>query len=81
MVNIPSDIKTPEDAKHWLRVNGHSAEKAEAITAELSASTTPVVSTPVASVSMPAPSPVVNEDDDDSDEDEDWDDDEIDEEE
>ena len=80
MVNIPSDIKTPEDAKHWLRVNGHSAEKAEAITAEWSASTTPVVSTPVASVSMPAPSSVTDEDDD-SDEDEDWDDDEIDEEE
>jgi len=81
MVNIPSDIKTSEEVRHWLRVNGHSAEKAEAITAEWSASTTPVVSTPVASVSMPAPSPVTDEDDDDSDEDEDWDDDEIDEEE
>ena len=81
MVNIPSDITTPEEVRHWLRVNGHSAEKAEALAAEWGASTTPVVSTPVASVSMPAPSPVTDEDDDDSDEDEDWDDDEIDEEE
>ena len=47
MVNIPSDITTPEDARHWLRVNGHSAEKADALAAEWSASTTP--STPVAS--------------------------------
>ena len=78
MVNIPSDIKTPEDAKHWLRVNGFSAEKAEALAAEWSAST---ISTPATPVSMPAPSPVVDEEDDWDDEDEDWDDDEIDEEE
>ena len=81
MVNIPSDITTPEEVRHWLRVNGHSAEKAQAMAAEWSASTTPAVSIPVAPVSMPAPSPVTDEDDDDSDEDEDWDDDEIDEEE
>ena len=81
MVNIPSDIKTPEEVRHWLRVNGHSAEKAQAMAAEWSASTTPAVSTPVAPVSMPAPSTVTDEDDDDSDEEEDWDEDEIDEEE
>ena len=76
MVNIPSDITTPEEVRHWLRVNGHSAEKAEAVAAEWSAAT------PVAPISMPAPSPVIDEEDEDwDDEDEDWDDDEIDEEE
>jgi hypothetical protein len=74
MVNIPSDITTAEDAKHWLRVNGHSAEKAEAIAAEWAASSTPAA--PTVSV-VPAPSPVIEEEDDDDD----WDEDEIDEEE
>jgi len=78
MVNIPNDITTPEEVRHWLRVNGHSAEKADALAAEWSAST---ISTPATPVSMPAPSPVVDEEDDWDDEDEDWDDDEIDEEE
>ena len=78
MVNIPSDITTPEEVRHWLRLNGHSAEKADALAAEWSAST---ISTPATPVSMPAPSPVVDEEDDWDDEDEDWDDDEIDEEE
>jgi len=72
MVNIPSDITSAEEAKHWLRVNGYSAEKAEAIAAEWSASSTPVAPT----VSAPAPNPVIEEDDE-----EDWDEDEIDEEE
>ena len=73
MVNIPSNITSAEDAKHWLRVNGYSAEKAEALAAEWSASSTPVVP----AVSAPAPSPVIEEDEEDWDEDED----EIDEEE
>ena len=65
MVNIPSNITSAEDAKHWLRVNGYSAEKAEAIAAEWSASSTPVVP----AVSAPAPSPVIEEDwDEDEDE-------------
>jgi len=67
MVNIPSDITSAENAKHWLRVNGYSAEKAEAIAAEWSASSTPVAP----AVSAPAPNPVIEEDDE-----EDWDEDE-----
>ena len=38
MVNIPNDITNPEDAKHWLLVNGHSVESAESIMANWSAS-------------------------------------------
>lgn len=34
MSKIPSDIKTADDARHWLRVNGHSVEKTEALVAE-----------------------------------------------
>jgi hypothetical protein len=34
MSKIPSDITTPDDARHWLRVNGFSAEKTEALVKE-----------------------------------------------
>ena len=34
MSKIPSDITTAEAARHWLRVNGHSVEKTEALVAE-----------------------------------------------
>lgn len=34
MSKIPSDIKTADDARHWLRVNGFSAEKTEALVRE-----------------------------------------------
>ena len=34
MSKIPSDITTPDDARHWLRVNGFSAEKTESLVKE-----------------------------------------------
>lgn len=34
MSKIPSNITTPDDARHWLRVNGFSAEKTEALVKE-----------------------------------------------
>ncbi len=48
MSKIPSDIKTADDARHWLRVNGFSAEKTEALVREWSES-------------APAPAPVIEE--------------------
>jgi hypothetical protein len=48
MSKIPSDIKTADEARHWLRVNGFSAEKTEALVREWSEST-------------PAPAPVIEE--------------------
>ena len=48
MSKIPSDIKTADDARHWLRVNGFSAEKTESLVREWSEST-------------PAPAPVIEE--------------------
>jgi len=48
MSKIPSDIKTADDARHWLRVNGFSAEKTESLVREWSEST-------------PVPAPVIEE--------------------
>jgi hypothetical protein len=48
MSKIPSDIKTADEARHWLRVNGFSAEKTESLVREWSEST-------------PAPAPVIEE--------------------
>ena len=50
MSKIPSDIKTADDARHWLRVNGFSAEKTESLVREWSESTP-----------APAPAPVIEE--------------------
>jgi len=70
---IPSDITTPEQARHWCRVNGYSAEQTESMVAEWSA---PSVSATIIPVSKPtpAPSPIIEEDDDEDDWDEDEDD-------
>jgi hypothetical protein len=48
MSKIPSDITTAEAARQWLRVNGYSAEKTDALVAEWVNSS-------------PAPAPVVEE--------------------
>jgi len=48
MSKIPSDIKTADEARHWLRVNGFSAEKTESLVREWSEST-------------PVPAPVIEE--------------------
>ena len=62
MVNIPSNITNPDEAKHWLRVNGYSAERAEAIAAEWAAS------------DAPDPAPNMEEEVEEEWEDEDWED-------
>ena len=56
MAHIPSDIKTAEAARHWLRVNGHSEERIESVLANWSA----------LEESAPAiePDPVVEKDED-----------------
>jgi hypothetical protein len=56
MAHIPSDIKTAEAARHWLRVNGHSEERIESILANWSAleESAPIIE----------PDPVVEEDED-----------------
>lgn len=46
MSKIPSDITTAEAARQWLRVNGYSVEKTDALVAEWVNST-------------PTPAPVV----------------------
>jgi len=52
MSKIPSDIKTADEARHWLRVNGFSAEKTESLVREWSESTP---------APAPAPAPVIEE--------------------
>ena len=37
MSTIPSNIKSAEEARHWLRVNGHSEERIESLLANWSA--------------------------------------------
>lgn len=64
MVNIPTDITNPEDAKHWLIVNGYSIESAESIMANWSASVSP------------SSAPIVEEEAEEVLEDDDWEDEE-----
>jgi len=37
MVNIPSDITTIDQARHWLQINGYSPETIESTLADWSA--------------------------------------------
>lgn len=67
---IPSDITNPADARHWLRVNGYSAEAADSIIAEWSGNPIPVEE-PVLDAS-PEPEVEEWEDDEEEDEEEDW---------
>jgi len=56
MSTIPSNIKSAEEARHWLRVNGHSEERIESLLANWSAleESAPTIE----------PDPVVEEDED-----------------
>jgi hypothetical protein len=71
MANIPSDITKIEEARHWCRVNGYSAEATESMVAEWAGNPTPVEE-PKEELLDASPEPEV-EDWDDEDEEEDWD--------
>lgn len=71
MVNIPSDITQVEDARHWCRVNGYSAEATESMVAEWMGEPAPIIE-PEEELDA-SPEPEVEDWDE---EDEDWEDEE-----
>ena len=76
MVNIPSDITQVEDARHWCRVNGYSAEATESMVAEWMGNPAPVVEPEVELDASPEPEVEEGDDEDEDWEDEDWEDEE-----
>jgi len=71
MANIPSDITKIEDARHWCRVNGYSAEATESMVAEWVGNPAPIEETE--ELLDASPDPEVVEWDEEEDEEEDWD--------
>ena len=69
MVNIPSDITQVEDARHWCRVNGYSAEATESMVAEWMGAPAPIIEPEEELDASPEPEMVEW----DEEEDEDWD--------